>query len=277
MFVEAKALGQNLNDRKWASQIMGYAAVAGVRWVVLTNGDEYRIYNSHEAVPVEKKLFRIVRVSDEDEPSEETLALLSKESVAELESLSQESFVDRRVQEAIDALFEPEPDEGLVRLLRRRIPPEITTRQLRAALSRLRRSPAEQPERAPAPPFVASARRTKAASGPRAFGEGTPWNAVTLGDLISARRLSPPVDLHRRYKGHDLHARIERDGRVSFDDQVYGSLSVAGSMARRSVIGADQRAQTNGWTFWKLRGADGYEREVDDLRRRLWEERPGAR
>jgi len=43
LFVEAKALGQNLDDRRWANQIMGYAAVAGVKWTVITNGDEYRI------------------------------------------------------------------------------------------------------------------------------------------------------------------------------------------------------------------------------------------
>src|SRR4051794_4604676 len=40
LFIEAKALGDNLNDRRWASQIMGYATVAGVEWVALTNGDE---------------------------------------------------------------------------------------------------------------------------------------------------------------------------------------------------------------------------------------------
>ena len=62
LFVEAKALGGNLNDRRWANQIMGYAAVAGVEWVVLTNGDEYRIYNSHATVPVEQKVFRTTDV-----------------------------------------------------------------------------------------------------------------------------------------------------------------------------------------------------------------------
>ena len=46
LFVEAKALGQNLDDRRWAHQIMGYATVAGVEWVVITDGDEYRIYNA---------------------------------------------------------------------------------------------------------------------------------------------------------------------------------------------------------------------------------------
>ena len=57
LFVEAKALGKDLGDQKWASQIMGYAIVAGVEWVVLTDGNEYRIYNTHAPVPVAEKLF----------------------------------------------------------------------------------------------------------------------------------------------------------------------------------------------------------------------------
>ena len=57
LFVEAKALGKDLGDQKWASQIMGYASVAGVEWVVLADGNEYRIYNTHVPVPVAEKLF----------------------------------------------------------------------------------------------------------------------------------------------------------------------------------------------------------------------------
>ena len=30
LFVEAKALGENLSDRRWAGQMLGYASVAGV-------------------------------------------------------------------------------------------------------------------------------------------------------------------------------------------------------------------------------------------------------
>ena len=79
LFVEAKALGKSLDDRKWANQIMGYATVAGVEWVVITNGDEYRIYNALAHVPMEEKLFRTVSVTDQNAPVEETLSLLSKE------------------------------------------------------------------------------------------------------------------------------------------------------------------------------------------------------
>jgi hypothetical protein len=68
LFVEAKAFGENLGDQRWANQIMGYASVAGVEWIVLTNGDEYRIYNALAKVHVEKKLFRECRLSQEPCP-----------------------------------------------------------------------------------------------------------------------------------------------------------------------------------------------------------------
>jgi hypothetical protein len=58
LFIEAKSLGNHLDDGKWASQILAYATVAGVEWVALTDGNEWRIYNSHATVPVEQKLFK---------------------------------------------------------------------------------------------------------------------------------------------------------------------------------------------------------------------------
>jgi hypothetical protein len=64
LFIEAKSLGARIDDGKWASQILAYATVAGVEWVALTDGNEWRIYNSHATVPVEQKLFRVVRIAD---------------------------------------------------------------------------------------------------------------------------------------------------------------------------------------------------------------------
>lgn len=43
LFIEAKGLGENFDDPKWASQMISYAATAGVSWVVLTDGREWRI------------------------------------------------------------------------------------------------------------------------------------------------------------------------------------------------------------------------------------------
>jgi hypothetical protein len=270
MFVEAKALGQNLDDRKWAGQIMGYAGVAGVRWVVLTNGDEYRVYNAHATVDVDQKMFRKVRVSGPGTQAEETIALLSKESISELEALWQEEFVDRQVKEKIDRLFEPEPDPGLVRLLRRDLP-SLKPGEIRAAVVRLRSPASTEPPAAVRVP----AREAPKEPAPKEHGSGTPWAVVTRGDLEAAGLLRPPVDLYRRYKGHDLTARIERDGGVSFGGTVYATLSMAAQAARRTVIGQDKRAQTNGWTFWKFRDEDGQLRELSTLRQRLWESRTG--
>lgn len=79
LYVEAKGLGENLEDSKVANQIMGYAAVAGVEWIVVTNGDEWRIYNSHATVPIAEKLLRSFKISDPAGGAEEILGLLSKD------------------------------------------------------------------------------------------------------------------------------------------------------------------------------------------------------
>ena len=81
LFIEAKQLGARLDDPKWANQFLTYAMAAGVEWVALTDGNEYRLYNSHAAVPVEEKLFRAVRVADrEPHPAEKRSACSPRRS-----------------------------------------------------------------------------------------------------------------------------------------------------------------------------------------------------
>ena len=118
LFIEAKSLGSHLDDGKWAAQILAYATVAGVEWVALTDGNAWRIYNSHAAVPVEQKLFRVVHIADPDEHAEETLRLLSKAQLADhlIDDLWKSDFVDRQVRDALQQLFGPEP-EGLDRIV----------------------------------------------------------------------------------------------------------------------------------------------------------------
>ena len=98
LFVEAKALGTELDDLKWATQILGYASVAGVTWVVLTDGNEYRIYNAHASVPVEEKRFRKFRLTDDDAHVTEILELLARDGLRDnrLEAHWQAQFADRR-------------------------------------------------------------------------------------------------------------------------------------------------------------------------------------
>jgi len=140
LFIEAKALDEDLTNRKWASQIIGYAATAGVKWCVLTDGDEYRLFNSHAEVDIEEKLFRSIRISisgaDEQAFAVQTLALLSKEKMAEnlLTLLWTPHFVDRKVKGAVEDLFKNE-DPGFIRLLRKKTT-GLGPSEIRASLKR---------------------------------------------------------------------------------------------------------------------------------------------
>src|SRR5215218_9590523 len=138
LFVEAKGLEKDLSDRKWISQILGYATVVGVEWCILTNGDEYRLYNAHAPVDVEQKLFRVIRLSesDQDKYTLETLELLSKEKMGDnlLNVLWKAHFIDRHVSRALGELLEND-DASLIRLIRKRTP-ELTPSEIRESLKR---------------------------------------------------------------------------------------------------------------------------------------------
>ena len=275
LFVEAKALGENLDDRKWASQIMGYAGVAGVEWVVLTDGNEYRIYNAHAAVDIEKKLFRRIVIASGESGVVDTLALLSKSQLQEnqIEVLWRADFVDRQVRGAIEGLFAPEVPGDFLRLIRKRVP-ALPMTDLRFMLD----YPAVQllPKasvgpRAPARATAGATAEVSDATGTDGHGDKTRWRHVTLAELISSGTVRPPLDIETAYKGHQLTARIESDGNVVWNGTSFDSLSMAGGMARKSIVGAPAGREyppTNGWIFWRFRDADGRLAFLDVLRQR---------
>jgi hypothetical protein len=277
LFVEAKALGENLD--KWASQIMGYAGVAGVvEWIVLTDGNEYRIYNAHAQVPVIQKLFRRVVVASDDQDVQSTLLLLSKAQLqgTVIDDLWRQYFVDRQVKQAVEGLSGIEPASDFLRLIRKRVP-ALSAADVRQSLGRATLSldyraapPAPVPpigRRTPVQPAVVASVAATEAPGP----DKTPWRHVTLADLISSGMVRLPLDIETAYKGHHFTARIEANGNVTWNGTAYDSLSVAGGMARKSIVGTlsgREYPPTNGWTFWRFRDADGRLAFVDVLRQR---------
>jgi hypothetical protein len=281
LFIEAKPLGVRLDDGKWANQILAYAMAAGVEWVALTDGDEWRIYNSHATVPVEQKLFRVVRVAEPNSRLAETLGLLSKAQLQDhlIDQYWKTEVVDRQLGEALRALFSAEPDPAIVRLVHGRVP-SLSRPDVKASLGRVRATfdfpvvsvPSGRPK---PPPKVGVVEGGAAPSGEaRAVGEGTPWRGVTLVQLIDAGMIRVPLDIERHYRGTLLSARIESADRVLFGAEAFDSLSTAGGMARKSVPGSPTRRpypQTNGWTFWQYRDSDGALQPLDDLRRQLYE------
>jgi predicted type IV restriction endonuclease len=250
LFVEAKALGQDLKDRKWANQVMGYATVAGVEWVVITNGDEYRIYNACAAVPVEEKLFRTVALTAPNSPVEETLSLLSKERIREnqIQVLWSAHFVDRQVLAALEKLFSAEPDPSLIRLVKKRVK-ELSSQDIKTSLRRVRANFAYPVQ--PEGPSVA--RKTRGSIIAKKAWETR--HAASLVGLIQAGLLKPPLKLSRRYKGHDLEAELMPDGTVVFQGKHFRTLSAAASFAGSTVIG--RRINTDGWLFWRYCAEDG--------------------
>jgi len=256
LFIEAKSLEKDLSDHKWVTQNLSYATGAGVQWCVLTNGDEYRIYNAHAPVAVEEKLFRTVRISEtEPECLIGTLLLLSKEHMrgSLLEEMWKRHFVDRRVHEAIESLL-AQGDAGLVRVIQKKAR-ALSVADIRASLKRARiRIDFPMPAIAPwaTPPKSPSAAQ------------------ATLEKLIAAGLVQPPLELERDYKGVHLVAVIQQNGKVEFAGEQYDSLSTAAGMARKTVIGSPPDRpypQTNGWTFWRYRDEEtGELREMDHLR-----------
>lgn len=288
LLIEAKSLEKDLGDRRWISQNISYAAVVGVKWCVLTNGDEYRIYNSHAAVDVEEKLFRKIRISDgEIKFVIDTLTLLSKEKMrgSLLDELWKAHFIDRKVRLAFESLL-GEDDTALIRFIRKKAD-GVTPSEARAALKRAKITidfpvPTAASQPAPPPPVTSPpitlplapktaspySRRDaglKARETMAAMAEGTLRNLITTG-LISV-----PLEIERIYRGVRLTATIQEDGGVSFGGQLYRSLSTAANMARKSVLGVPEGKpdpSTNGWTFWQFMDpSTGNLRDMSSVRR----------
>ena len=292
LFVEAKGLGENLEDRRWASQVISYAAVAGVEWVVPTDGDEYRIYNAHALVPVEDKLFRSVRISEDVEETEHALRLLSKKEVREksLGALWRSHTVDSRVGRAVSELFVPEPSAWLVRRLARDLD-GLTQGDVKSALGRARISldfpRAEPAARSAAAGESPGPRSSQRSERPRSMERRLDERErkrrapavfdVSVADLVSAGLIEPGSTLRKRYLGRDLTGRVEQDGRIRFQDELYDSLSTAAGAARAAVKGPPEDGrryyQTNGWTFWQYQDDAGDWREMQVLRERFMRSR----
>jgi hypothetical protein len=281
LFIEAKGLDEDLNDRRWASQVISYAAVAGVEWVMLTNGDGYRIYNAHAPVDVDQKLFRSVRISGDVQDVADALRLLTKDELRSksLEALWRAQSIDNRVRQAVEALFDPEPSSWLVGRLARSID-GLAPGDIRAALSRARITldfPPADSSVTPLPETPAE----KATPKPPGTRKVAVRYDVTLKQLLDAGLIQPGTQLRQRYLGRDVTASVEPDGRVRVGDETYNSLSIAGGAARVAVKGppADGRLyyQTNGWTFWEYTDASGTQRPVEALRKKYLSDRSQLR
>lgn len=256
LFIEAKALEKDINEDKWILQTLSYATAVGVEWCVLTNGDEYRLYNSLAPVPADDKLFRKFRICDtsENDFALETLQLISKDKMGEniLKVLWRAHFIDNHVKTALRDLISRD-NASVVRLIGKKIhgikPAEIRESLKRADIQ------IEFPAISIPVPVVKPGGRSKTKTLlPQPT--KTPRAGVSLRELIDRGLITPPLALQTDYLGKQLNATIQSDGTVLFDGKAYSSPSTAAGVARATVkkpTSGRKYPQTNGWTFWKYR------------------------
>jgi hypothetical protein len=232
-------------------------------------------------VPIQQKLFKRAVLASDDPDVTATLLLLSKAQLqgTVIDDLWRQYFVDRQVKQAVEGLSGIEPSTDFLRLIRKHVP-ALSLADVRQSLGRATLT-LDYRAAQPAPPLPAApgvpVRRT---AGSPADGteqptttDKTPWRHVTMQDLITSGTVRLPLDIETAYKGHQLTARIEADASVTWNGTRYESLSLAGGMARKSIVGAPpgrDYPQTNGWTFWRFRDADGRLVFVDVLRQRCF-------
>jgi hypothetical protein len=268
LLIEAKGLGEDLSDRRWIAQVLGYATMAGAEWCVLTDGDEYRLYNATAALPADSKLFCQVKLAEAPEgEAAKVLALISRSNMEGeiLTDLWKAHHIDRRVREAIRGMLDT-ADRKVVKLIRQTLP-DLAPKDIAESIRRLDiriEIPSALPDlkvrakRGPAAVRPGKGKRSK---------QGRTEYGVTLAEVIAAGLLRPPLPLFRKYRGRRMEASLSPDGRVDFQGTSYESCSQAASAARATVTGRPMH--TNAWTFWLYRDDAGKPLCLDAARQRL--------
>lgn len=290
LFVEAKGLGENLNDPKWTNQTISYAAVAGVEWVALTDGAEWRIYNAHAPVPAEEKLFRSVRLDEDLDEAIATLTLLGKAEIGDnrIEELWRSQFDDKRVHATLQELFDPfDPPRELVNLIAKRVP-SLDRAAVKLSLRRVRvrfdfpSGPSTEPPRRSAPhvapdtaprpiPAISVTGHSATAAHKRSAKPkvSAREKATKLGDLIRLGAITSGAEVVTTYMGQQYRAEVTSEGMIRFQNEQYNSPSKAGEAVKIAARGKDLPPSikaTDGWSFWKMQTPDGL-RSLSEIRR----------
>jgi predicted transport protein len=145
LFIEAKPLNDNLDDVKAITQVVGYAANAGVEWCILTNGVKYKVYRASEKAEAPKKLLFEISLDPKDnegtriEQIAELFYRFSRDSMAKgvLDEIGEQIFTVGKVRKALDKIF-IDPPNTFIRLIRETIDDDtIKPKQIVEAIKHL--------------------------------------------------------------------------------------------------------------------------------------------
>ncbi len=145
LFIEAKSLNDQLTDVKSITQVVGYAANAGVEWCILTNGVTYKVYRSTEKAEAPDKLLFEVSIDPKEAEGRSVHQIadqfnrFSRDAMARgvLDEIGEQVFTTGKIRKALDKLF-LDPPANLIRIIRSTISNEsIKPIQVKSALKRL--------------------------------------------------------------------------------------------------------------------------------------------
>ena len=138
IFIEAKKLDIPLDDPKLIGQTIKYAALEkNLRWCVLTNGDEYRLYKSDEMkLDAENRIVFTVSIGEckEDEKRASFIKMmkrLSRDSVesGEFERWANELFIENRIRRIMQ-----NPSEEFLGIMKEQIGTIAPDEQVKSAM-----------------------------------------------------------------------------------------------------------------------------------------------
>lgn len=213
LYLEAKSISGNLDDKRFVAQTVNYANNDGVLWCVLTNGLRYRVYKTNEPVAMAQKMLFEVDLASDAEPSSEKarlLRLISRQAVVEgsLDTFGERVFTDARVRKALAELA-AKPPEVFVSILRKRLGhPTVPEQVLHRSLARVldaQVEPAPAEGRAPSDPGTRPV-------GPPAPPRGQEFElSHHLGNKSSlVRELWEAIDGYASSLGSDVTRRIRK-------------------------------------------------------------------
>ncbi|SRR5579885_379996 len=145
LFIEAKPLNDPLTDVKAITQVVGYAANAGVEWCILTNGVNYKVYRSTEKAQAPDKLLFEVSIDPRESEGKsvqqiaDQFSRFCRDAMARgvLDEIGEQVFTMGKIRKALDKLF-LDPPANLIKIIRSAIGDEsIKPIQVKTALRRL--------------------------------------------------------------------------------------------------------------------------------------------
>jgi len=149
LLVEAKPLDDPLNNVKDITQVVGYAANAGIVWCILTNGIRWQVYRSVEQCPAPDKLMFEVSLDPRDAEGLSPANLgqqmwrFSRDEIAKgtLDALGEQTFTDGKVRKALDTILRDPPRQFVNLIKHTANDSSLTRQQVKSSIARIAAEP----------------------------------------------------------------------------------------------------------------------------------------